>query len=57
VALKPTANGVEAELAWEDNKLNCEHGGYVVVDGFVYMRQGVGWMCLELKSGEDRWFG
>jgi len=57
VALKPTENGVEAELAWEDNKLNCEHGGYVIVDGFIYMSQGVGWSCVELKTGKERWFG
>jgi len=57
VALESTASGVDAELAWEDAKLNCEHGGYVIVDGFIYMRQGVGWSCVELKTGKERWFG
>ncbi len=57
VALQPTATGLVAELAWESSKLSCEHGGYVTVDGYVYMNQGVGWSCLELKTGEERWSG
>jgi outer membrane protein assembly factor BamB len=57
VELQPTATGLEAEVAWEDSRLNCEHGGYVIVDGYVYMNQGVGWTCLELKTGEERWSG
>jgi outer membrane protein assembly factor BamB len=57
VALQPTATGLEAELAWESSKLNCEHGGYLIIDGYLYMNQGVGWSCLELKTGEQRWSG
>jgi len=57
VRLKSNGVGLTSEVAWESDKLNCEHGGYVVVDGFVYMNQGVGWSCLELKTGEERWFG
>ena len=57
VSLKPGPDGVEAELAWESSKLNCEHGGYVTVNGHIYMNQGVGWSCLELKTGEQRWSG
>lgn len=29
----------------------------LIVDGFIYMSQGVGWSCLELKTGKERWFG
>jgi outer membrane protein assembly factor BamB len=57
VSLTPARNGLEAELAWESSKLNCEHGGYVVVDGDIYMNQGAGWSCLELKTGKERWSG
>lgn len=57
VSLKPTPHGLEAELAWESSKLNCEHGGYVVVDGHIYMNQGAGWSCLELKTGKECWSG
>jgi len=56
VRLKPTATGIAAEPVWNNRKLNCEHGGYVVVDGFIYAPQGVGWICLELKTGQERWF-
>lgn len=57
VALRPTATGVEAELAWESSRLNVEHGSYVLVDGYVYSPHGVGWICLELKTGTERWSG
>lgn len=57
VKLDSVTSGVNAELAWESPKLNCEHGGYVVVDGHIYMNQGVGWSCLQLETGEERWFG
>ena len=29
----------------------------MIVDGHIYMNQGVGWSCVELKTGEERWFG
>jgi outer membrane protein assembly factor BamB len=57
VALQPTATGLKATLAWESSKLNCEHGGYVIIDGYLFMNQGVGWSCVELKTGEERWSG
>lgn len=57
VRLQTNGEGVTSELAWESNKLNCEHGGYVILDGHIYMSQGVGWSCVDLKSGEERWFG
>ncbi|MEZ6131075.1 MAG: PQQ-binding-like beta-propeller repeat protein [Planctomycetaceae bacterium] len=57
VTLKSSPDGLEAELAWQSSKLNCEHGGYVAVDGHIYMNQGAGWSCLELKTGKERWIG
>ena len=57
VRVRPHESGVVAEVAWENPRLNCEHGGYVVVDGHVYLSQGVGWMCLELATGQERWAG
>jgi outer membrane protein assembly factor BamB len=57
VALRATAGGVEAELAWESSRLNVEHGNYVVIDGYVYAPHGVGWICLELNTGTERWSG
>lgn len=57
VRLKSNDAGATPELAWESDKLNCEHGGYIILDGHIYMNQGVGWSCLELNSGEERWLG
>jgi hypothetical protein len=57
VRLTSNASGLKSELAWESNRLDCEHGGYVIVDGHIYMNQGGGWSCLDLKTGEERWFG
>ncbi|QDV30499.1 outer membrane biogenesis protein BamB [Planctopirus ephydatiae] len=57
VHLKSNGSEVTSELAWQSDKLNCEHGGYVVVDGYIYMSQGAGWSCLELKTGKERWSG
>jgi outer membrane protein assembly factor BamB len=56
VRLKPTATGIEVEPVWDNRKLNCEHGGYVLVDGYIYAPHGVGWICIELKTGKERWF-
>jgi outer membrane protein assembly factor BamB len=55
VALKKTTAGIEVEPVWQSNKLNPEHGGYVVVDGHIYTSQGPGWTCIELKTGTERW--
>jgi outer membrane protein assembly factor BamB len=37
--------------------LDSELGGYVVVDGFIYATAGIGWRCVELRTGTDRWSG
>jgi len=33
----------------------CHHGGYVVVDGYIYGNHEGGWSCLDLKTGEKKW--
>ena len=55
VRLKKTPAGIAAEPVWQSNKLNPEHGGYVIVDGHIYSSHGSGWSCLELKTGTQRW--
>jgi outer membrane protein assembly factor BamB len=57
VRLKSTATGVEVEPAWDTRDLDCEHGGYVLVDGCIYANDGKGWSCIELKTGKKRWTG
>lgn len=46
---------VTATEAWKTREMDCHHGGYVIVDGFIYGNNGGGWACLELKSGDVRW--
>jgi outer membrane protein assembly factor BamB len=57
VALRKTASGIKAEPVWKSGRLNCELGGYVVVNGFIYIPGGVGWQCVEVKTGTERWSG
>lgn len=57
VRLKPTAAGVEVEPVWDTREINCEHGGYVLVDGYIYANDGNGWSCMELKTGKKSWTG
>ena len=57
VCVKATvANGKWSfEQAWTTKDMNCHHGGYVIVDGYVYGNNGDGWACLDLKTGETKW--
>jgi len=57
VALRETASGIKVEPVWESNKLNSELGGYVLVDGYIYLTAGAGWRGVELKTGTERWSG
>jgi len=50
------ANGeVTATEAWRTRKMDCHHGGYVILDGFIYGNHRRGWTCLDLKTGDQRW--
>lgn len=42
--------------AWKTNEMVCHHGGYVILDGYVYGNHNDGWTCLDLKTGEKKWF-
>jgi outer membrane protein assembly factor BamB len=44
-----------AAPAWETKNMDCHHGGYVVVNGFLYGNHARGWACLDLKTGEKKW--
>ena len=57
VALRPTAGGIEAEPAWDTRELDCEHGGYVLVDGYIYVNARGRWTCVELQTGKILWTG
>ena len=35
--------------------MDCKHGGYVIVDGYIYGNDSDGWTCLDLNTGEKKW--
>ena len=57
ICLKLTSSegGVAAKPAWNTADMNCHHGGYVILGGYVYGNNGNGWVCLDLKTGQKKW--
>jgi outer membrane protein assembly factor BamB len=58
VCLKLSVEGdkVTANEAWQSEDMICHHGGYVILDGHIYGNHKSGWTCLELKTGEKKWY-
>lgn len=46
---------VTAAPAWETKDMDCHHGGYVLVNGYIYGNNGGGWACLDFKTGQTKW--
>ncbi|MCX7825757.1 MAG: PQQ-like beta-propeller repeat protein [Verrucomicrobiae bacterium] len=55
ICMKLSADG-KAEEAWTTQDMVCHHGGYVIVDGYIYGNHNNGWSCLDLKTGAKKWF-
>jgi outer membrane protein assembly factor BamB len=55
VKLGGSGRKVKAKPVWETTDMVCHHGGYVVVDGYLYGNHSSGWTCLDLKSGKKKW--
>jgi outer membrane protein assembly factor BamB len=53
--LKRENGKVGADVAWTTTDIICHHGGYVILDGYIYGNHGGGWSCLDLKTGEVMW--
>ncbi len=56
-ALELSPDGAAVTLKWEDKKLDCQHHGVVLVDGYLY---GTGHknnqlVCLEMATGKAMW--
>jgi outer membrane protein assembly factor BamB len=56
-ALELSPDGASVTLKWEDKKLDCQHHGVVLVDGYLY---GTGHknnqlVCLEMATGKVMW--
>ena len=46
-----------SEQAWETKDMDCHHGGYVIVGGYIYGNHKGGWNCLDLRTGQKKWKG
>lgn len=46
---------VTATEAWRTDDMVSHHGGYVILDGYIYGNNGGAWSCLELKTGQKKW--
>ena len=55
VDVTASGDGAKAEQAWETSEMNCHHGGFVLVNGFLYGNNGGGWACLDWKYGKTKW--
>ena len=59
VCLKLETDGqtVSANEVYRTKEMNCQHGGYVIHEGYLYGNHGGGWNCLELATGDVKWSG
>jgi outer membrane protein assembly factor BamB len=55
IAMKLEPDG-SAKLAYKTYDMNCERGGYIIDNGYIYGNSRDGWMCLDLKTGKKMWF-
>jgi len=46
---------VSAEEAWTTKDMVCHHGGYIILDGYIYGNDSRGWSCLDIKTGKAMW--
>lgn len=56
VKLSVSAAAVTATEAWRTKDMVCHHGGFVILDGYIYGNHSKGWTCLELKTGRKQWY-
>ncbi len=54
ICLKLDADGRASE-AWTSHDMDCQHGGYIIDNGYIYGNNGGGWTCLELATGKKKW--
>jgi len=55
--LKMKSDGSDADLVWTDSTLDVNHGGVVLMNGYIYganwLHNGNGnWCCIDWKTGE-----
>ena len=56
VMLELSEDGRKITKKWTDSRLDCQHGGVIVHEGYVYgagdRNNGGKWVCLNLKTGK-----
>lgn len=57
IQLKLSDDGTEAEKVWINPALDCHHGSFAVVDGYIYSPNWQSnskgdWMCVDWKTGK-----
>jgi outer membrane protein assembly factor BamB len=56
VRLTRDGNRFRADLVYHNSVMINQHGGVVLVDGHIYgFSEGAGWVCQNLRSGEQVW--
>lgn len=50
---------VSVQHVWESDELDSQHGGVILVDGYLYgaahQFSGARWMCLDWETGQMQW--
>ena len=55
ICLKISKSGNKASIVYKTPDMVCHHGGFVLVDGYIYGNHSNGWSCLEFKTGKKQW--
>jgi outer membrane protein assembly factor BamB len=46
---------VAATEAWTTRDMVCHHGGYIIHEGYIYGNHAESWVCLDLRTGQQKW--
>lgn len=56
VSLSKSADGCKAEIVYSNKNLVNQHGGAVLINGYVYgFSDGLGWTCQNFSTGDVVW--
>jgi outer membrane protein assembly factor BamB len=55
LTVKGKGNEVTAEKAWETQDADCQHGGMILHEGYLYGNHKKGFVCIDFKTGETMW--
>ena len=56
VRLVADGDAVKVEEAYKSPDMVCHHGGFIIHEGHVYGNHNNGYTCMDLKTGEVKWF-